>query len=106
MNQTYIERTYLVTFDLENSKNRTNDYKRAEAALHFRFGANKCWKLVKQCYIVRTNMTAVDIRLTLTQRLGASCNILVVRLRKGYAFKINDPAKRQQAHICLDHITD
>ena len=94
----------MVTFDLENSRNRTNDYKRAEDALRFRFGPRNYWKLVKQCHIVRTSLAAADVRSTLTQRLGSNCNILVVQLRKNYAYRLLRPQNQQQARDCLGTI--
>lgn len=97
-------RFYMVTFDLEDSKNRTNEYKAAEEALKFRFGPDNYWKILKQCCIVRTNRDAREIRDTLIQRLGQKCNILVIRLRRGYAFKIKDREKRTSAQSCLSQI--
>jgi len=67
---------YSVTFDLENSASRTNDYKAAEIALKTRFGSGNYWKIVKQCCIVRTTQDAVSVRQTLEQRLGVRTNIL------------------------------
>jgi hypothetical protein len=98
------KRFYLVTFDLIGSRGRENEYKRAEDALTFRFGKDNYWKLVKQCAVVRTNQDARAIRDVLQQRLGRNCNILVMRLRRGYAFSIRDPLKRQAAKDCLQQI--
>jgi|GEM_PF-6172721 len=49
---------YLVTFDLEDSQNRQNEYTLAEDTLRFRFGSRNYWKIVKQCAILRTNQWA------------------------------------------------
>lgn len=95
---------YMVTFDLQNSAGRSDDYRHAESSLKFRFGPDNYWKLVKQCAIVRTDQGARSIRDALGQRLGADCNILVVKLARGYAFKIRDHAKRRAARQCLRQI--
>lgn len=95
---------YMVTFDLLNSAGRTNDYKAAEDAIRFLVGPGNYWKFVKQCAIVRTNRDARDIRNTLGQRLGSNCNILIVRLRRGYAFKLKDAVKRNAARRVLQNI--
>lgn len=97
-------RFYIVTFDLQNSKGREAEYPRADAALRLRFGSQNFWKIVKQCRIVRTNEDARQIRATLQQVLGGNCNILVVRLRRGYAFKLTTPAARIVARDCLQQI--
>lgn len=97
-------RFYLVTFDLEDSRYRTNEYRIAEEALISSFERPNYWKLVKQCSIVRTSRSAADIRDVLTQRLGRNCNILVVRLRYGYAFTLTNRQKRQAARNCLSQI--
>jgi len=97
-------RYYMVTFDIIGSRGREGDYRKVEEALKFRFGAGNYWKLVKQCAVVRTFHTASDIRGTLAQQLGRNCNILVVRLRHGYAVSIRDSAKRAEAIDCLRRI--
>jgi hypothetical protein len=97
-------RFYMVTFDLENSKGRTNDYPKARQALQFLVGDGNYWDLVKQCAIVRTNNDARAIMNTLTQQLGPDCNVLVVRLRRGYAFKLRDVDKRAKARDCFQQI--
>jgi hypothetical protein len=97
-------RFYLVTFDLENSRGREAEYTLADTALRFRFGAKNFWKIVKQCRIVRTNQDARQIRASLQQTLGGNCNILIVRLRRGYAFTLTTPAARITARDCLQQI--
>lgn len=91
----------MVTFDLQNSKGRSGEYLNAESSLRFRFGPDNYWKIVKQCAIIRTDEGAASIRDTLSQKLGAECNILVVKLARGYAFKIRDPLQREKAKECL-----
>lgn len=95
---------YLVTFDLIGSEGRNNEYSLAEQALKFRFGPENYWKIVKQCAIVRTGQGAVAIRDTLSQRLGANTNILVVKLQKGYAYRLRDSRARASAIDCLGSI--
>lgn len=95
---------YMVTFDLQNSSGRSDDYRQAENSLKFRFGVDNYWKLVKQCAVVRTDQGAAAIRDALSQRLGSDCNILVVKLAQGWAFKIRDQSKRHVARRCLSQI--
>lgn len=97
-------RFYMVTFDLIGSKGRENDYAKARGALRFLVGEGNYWDLVKQCAIVRTNKDARVIMNSLTQSLGLECNILVVRLRRGYAFRLRDVGKRAKARDCLQQI--
>jgi hypothetical protein len=97
-------RYYLVTFDLKNSKGREAEYKRADDALVLRYGPQNYWRIVKQCRIIRTSQDARHIRDSLHQRLGGNCNILVVRLRRGYAFTLMDPQDRAKARDCLQNI--
>lgn len=99
-------RFYLVSFDLIHARGRTNEYKAAEEALKLRFGPDNFWKPIKQFCIVRTDQGAGAIRDTLGQRLGRNCNILVVALRKGYAFRILNPQKRNEARECLEQLTE
>lgn len=98
------EKFYMVTFDLLNSATRTNDYKKAEDALIFKFGPNNYWKPLKQCAFVRTDRGAVAIRNTLSQRLGADTNILVVRVKREHALKIKNPTKLTEARAFFRQI--
>jgi len=98
------DRFYLVTFDLRNSKGREAEYRQADESLKFRFGRDNFWKIVKQCRIIRTGQDAREIRSTLSQVLGSNCNILVVRLRRGYAFRIVDARDRRVARGLLSQI--
>lgn len=97
-------RFYMVTFDLRNSKGRENEYAKADAALKFRYGDQNYWKIVKQCRIIRTNQDARQIRDMLNQSLGGNCNILVVRLKRGFAFTLLNPLDRVVARDCLQQI--
>ena len=97
-------RFYMVAFDLKNSKGRESEYARADAALQFRVGAKNCWRIVKQCRIVRTDQDASSIRNMINQSLGGNCNILVVRLKRGYAFTLMNPDDRIVARDCLQQI--
>lgn len=97
-------RHYMVTFDISPSIGRTNDYPKVDAALKFRFGAANFWKPLKQVRIIRTNQDARAIRDTVSQALGAGCRVLVVRLRRGYAFRIADPTERLDAQKRLQEI--
>lgn len=95
---------YMVTFDLQNSRGRSNEYSAAEAHLRNRFGAENYWKIVKQCAVIRTADHSRAIRDTLSQRLGSDCNILVVKIARGYALKIRDPYQREKAKKCLQQV--
>ena len=97
-------RHYMVTFDISPSYGRTNDYPKVDAALQFRFGAQNFWKPLKQVRIIRTNQDARAIRDTVSQALGSGCRVLVVRLRRGYAFSIADPQDRLAAQRRLQEI--
>lgn len=98
------KRFYMATFDLLNSHGREQEYKLAENTLRFRFGAENYWKPLKQFCVIRTDRGAAAIRDALKQRLGSDCNILVVELAKGYAFKIIDPRKRREAKEFLEQL--
>lgn len=97
-------RYYMVTFDITPSKGRNNDYKMVNDSLMMQFGMSNYWSIVKQCCIIRTARDARSIRDSISQKLGSDCNILVVRLRRGYAFKLIDPVKRQNAQNVLSQI--
>lgn len=97
-------RFYMVTFDLRNSKGRENEYVKADNALKFRFGPQNYWKIVKQIRIVKTGQDARQIRDMLHQTLGGNCNILIVRLRRGYAYTLINPKDRETAKDCLQQI--
>jgi hypothetical protein len=96
-----VARFFMVTFDLKNSKGREAEYQRADSGLKFRFGPTNFWKVVKQCRIVRTDLAAVDVRDALKQYLGGNCNILVVRLARGYAYSLLDRVAKKTANDCL-----
>lgn len=95
-------RYYIATFDLIGSRGREHQYKLADKALRFRFGEANYWKIVKQCAIIRTKDRAKDIRDVLSQQLGQKTNILVLRLRHGHAFSLQDPDSRAIAKDCFD----
>ena len=97
-------RHYMVTFDISPSYGRTNDYPKVDDALRFRFGDANFWKPLKQVRIIRTKQDARAIRDTIAQALGSGCRILVVRLRRGYAFKIANPKDRAEAQARLQAI--
>lgn len=98
------DRFYLASFDLLQSQGRQNDYKAAEETLKFRFGANNYWKPLKQFCVIRTDQGAAAIRDALSQRLGGNCNILVVGLKKGYAYKIVNTRRRREAKEMLEQL--
>lgn len=78
----------------------------AEDALRFRFGSDNFWKPLKQFCVVRTHQGAAAVRDALGQRLGRNCNILVVALAKGYAYKIKNASKRREARGFLEEISE
>lgn len=97
-------RFYMVTFDLENSANRTNEYAKVRADLKLMVGAARYHSFTKQACIVQTSNNAAAIRNRMAQKLGGNCNILVVRLRHGYAFKLRDSRIKAQASEVLRSI--
>lgn len=76
-------RFYMVTFDLENSANRTNEYAMVRADLMAMVGASNYHGFTKQACIVQTSNAAGAIRDRMVQKLGGDCNILIVRLQRG-----------------------
>jgi hypothetical protein len=102
------DRWYLATFDIEGAKGREADYKKTEDALKHRFRAQNYFRFVKQCCVIRLTRSsdnAVSIRDVIHQRLGSNCNIVVLRLGRGYAFKLLDATKRKKARVALGSIT-
>lgn len=97
-------RFYMVTFDLENAANRTAEYAQVRADLKLMVGAANYHSFTKQACIVQTSYDAAAIRDRMAQKLGGNCNILVVRLRHGYAFKLKDPKVKEQAAAVLRSI--
>jgi hypothetical protein len=97
-------RFYMVTFDLENSAKRTAEYAQVRADLRLMVGAANYHGFTKQACIVQTSNTAAAIRDRMAQKLGGDCNILVVRLRYGYAFKLKDRTMKAQAAAVLRSI--
>jgi hypothetical protein len=98
------ERYYLVTFDLENSAGREADYERVRNDLKQLVGPMNYHKPLKQCCIVKTDKNAATIRNAMTQRLGQQCNILVARLRFGFAFRIRDRHTHAETSALLRRI--
>lgn len=95
---------YMVTFDLENSANRTNEYAMVRIDLKAMVGASNYHGFTKQACIVQTSNNAAAIRNRMAQKLGGDCNILVVRLQHGYAFKLTDSKIKAQAAAVLRSI--
>jgi hypothetical protein len=92
------DRLYIVTFDIEGSAGREGDYGKVEKALQTAFGPKNYRKIVKQCCVIRTvGPGAVPIRDAIKLTLGKKCNIVVLRLARGYAIKICDALLRAQA---------
>lgn len=100
------DRFYLATFDLVNSRGREAEYARARAALEFLVGSANYHRPVKQCCIIGTDksINAGRIKDTLRQTLGSNSNILVVRLRHGYATALIQPANRARTRTVLGSI--
>jgi hypothetical protein len=98
------ERFYMVSFDLENSKYRTNEYTKIRRYLENLVGSRNYHRLTKQCCILKTDQRSAAIRDGIKQRLGSNCNILVVRLQYGYAFHLPDPVVRAEAIDVLTSI--
>jgi hypothetical protein len=101
------DRWYLATFDIEGAKGREGDYKKTADALKSRFGPTNFFQFVKQCCVIRISKDgddAASIRDTIHQRLGGSCNIVVLKLGPGFAFKLRDSTKRKVAKRALRSI--
>jgi hypothetical protein len=94
----------MVTFDLEHSANRTAEYAQVRADLKVMVGAANYHHFTKQACIVQTSNNAAAIRDRMAQKLGGDCNILVVRLCHGYAFKLKDHKVKAQAAAMLRSI--
>lgn len=98
-------RYYLVTFDLVGSKGREAEYAAARRSLKFLVGSPNYLRVVMQCALVRTDKYyASALKNSLAQRLGSQTNILVVRLRHGYALKLLDQQRRKDALSFLGNI--
>ncbi len=103
-------RFYMVTFDLEHSATRTAEYAQVRADLKFMVGPANYHGFTKQACIVQTSQNAAAIRDRMAQKLGGDCNILVVRLAHGYAFKFSatklkaEPSMKAQAAAVLRSI--
>lgn len=98
-------RHYLVTFDLVGSKGRESEYGAARRALEFLVGSQNYFRIVMQCCLVRTDKYyAAALKNSLSQRLGSQSNILVVRLRHGYAMKLLNQTTREEALEFLGNI--
>ena len=98
------DRFYLVTFDLKESHTRQAEYLKVRSRVRNLVGRENFCQIVKQCCMVRTSLDAASIRNSMKQVIGERCNILVVRLRKGYAFKLLDPAMQRRAREFLGSI--
>lgn len=98
-------RYYMVTFDLVGAKGREAEYEQARKALQFMVGPQNYIRIVKQCCFVRTDRhNAARLRDSLQQMLGSKSNILVVRLRHGYAFRLMKHADQVAAANFLQSI--
>lgn len=89
-----VDRFYLVTFDIVNSKGREAEYNKVRQALMTLVGTSQYVRAVKQCCLVRTPLPASALRNSVQQILGFQCNILVVRLAFGYGVDIKDSQTR------------
>jgi hypothetical protein len=98
------DRYYIVTFDLEESKGQELEYNKIRQRLEGLVGKENYFRPVKQCCIVKTPLSARHIRNSMLQTLGPKCNILVVRLRFGYAFRIKDVQERQRTNRLMNAI--
>jgi hypothetical protein len=97
-------RYYCVTFDISPSRGRENDYAKAAVAIKRVVGASNYFKIMWQCCIVRTDQTSVVLRDAIKHRLGNGVDILVVRLTRGFAFKIRDKVEHTTAGRLLREI--
>jgi hypothetical protein len=92
---------YVATFDLEQSKGREAEYGKVRQALECLVGSKNYYRPVKQCCIVRTNLNADTLRDSMTQTLGPRCNILIARLRFGFAFRIRNPETKRETGMWM-----
>ena len=100
------DRYYVVTFDLEDSQGREAEYELVRRDLKLMVGPMNYHRPLKRCCIIRTNKDAQTIRNTMTQKLGDKCNILIARLRHGFAFRIRDPELRVRTSILMRSIRE
>lgn len=98
------DRYYIVTFDLENSQGREAEYSRVRRRLEALVGPTNYYRPLMQCCIVRTHLYAAQIRDSMKQTLGSNCNILVTRLRHGYAHHIRNSSTRLRTDNMLRNI--
>ncbi len=92
-------RFYMVTFDLEHSASRTAEYAQVRADLKLMVGPANYHGFTKQACIVKTSQNAAAIRDRMAQKLGGDCNILVVRLAHGFAFRFSVTKRKEEPSI-------
>ena len=97
-------RDYLITFDLSDSANRRDEYRTIRNAIRDFVGPCNYFKSLKQCCLVRTNENNAIILGQLVGNLVDPGNVLVLRLRYGYATDIVDPVMRQKTRDWLRKI--
>ena len=93
-------RYYLITFDLTPSYNRQSDYDGIRAAIKSFVGIRNYFEPLKQCCMVRTRVNAMALRQHVAALVRPG-NVLVLRLRHGYATDIIDPVLRKKTRDWL-----
>ena len=97
---------YMVTFDIINSRGKESLYHAVEKALKDELGDEHYYRVVKQCVLVETLADKREIGKIIKGILGNECNILIVRLQPGQAYRIVDPAHKANAAKFFKRLND
>ena len=82
---------YMVTFDIIGSKGKEALYEKVRRALQTQVGDGNYYRLLKQCVLIETLTDRREVGKMTKSILGDSCNILIVRLQSGQAYRIVSP---------------
>lgn len=86
-------RYLMVTFDLKGSKNRKWVYSFFEKYLGYFLDNENSYKIIKQCYFVKSNFRERDVREEMQNVLEKRDSILVARLQPGHSYSLKVPGK-------------
>jgi len=95
-------RYYMVTFDLKGSDGRKSIYNRFTRHLNKFLGKDNVNRIIKQCYFIKSDYGARDVRTEMQGLLSDSDSILVARLQPGRSYSLKTPGAGKAARAFFD----
>ena len=92
---------FMVTFDLKGAEGRTAVYGAFRRRLGKLLGAENTYRVIKQCYFVRSMYDIADVRAEMMRELERQDSIIVVRLQPGQSFRLPGAGRKAREFFAM-----